>query len=131
MSEIVWEQRIREGIEAYNRGDWDAVLIDASDDVELKRADISPDARDVVRGRERVLEYFRPDVFTDQHIDPLQIVVGDDAVYVRMRFSARGAGSGIPVEIESHAVYRIADDRLIRLEIYGEEPEARAAAGLA
>jgi ketosteroid isomerase-like protein len=130
MSEIDWEQRIREGIEAYNRGDWEAVLADASEDIELKRADISPEARDVVRGRERVLDYFRPDVFQDQRIEIREIEIGEDAVYVRMNFSARGAGSGIPMELESHTVYRIVDDLLVRLEIYADAPDARAAAGL-
>ncbi|MGH2952519.1 MAG: nuclear transport factor 2 family protein [Solirubrobacterales bacterium] len=130
MAEIDWERRLREGIEAYNRGDWEAVLTDASDDIELQRADISPEARDIVRGRERVLEYFRPEVFEDQRIDLREIEIGDGAVYMSMRFSARGAGSGIPVEIDSYAVYRIADDLLTRLEIYADEPEARAAAGL-
>jgi ketosteroid isomerase-like protein len=130
MAGIDWERRLRDGFEAYNRGDWEAVLTYASDDVELQRAHTSPDSREVLRGREQVLAFFRPDVFEDQRIDVLDLEVAPDAAYVRMRFTARGAGSGLPAEIESYNVYRIANGLLTRVEIYADEQEARAAAGL-
>ena len=50
------------------------------------------------------------------------------ALIGHMRFTARGAGSGLPAEIESWSVYRIAGRRFNRLEIYATEEDARRAA---
>jgi ketosteroid isomerase-like protein len=125
-----WERRLRDAIAAFNRGEYDAVLGLASDDIELQRASASPDSREVVRGREQVVEYLRPNIFSDQRIEILNLEIGDDTALVRTRFSARGSGSGIPVDVESWTVYRVEGEALTRIEIYNDEAEARAAAGL-
>jgi ketosteroid isomerase-like protein len=125
-----WERILREGFDAFNEGDWEAVLEHASEDVEVRRIETSPDSMDVVRGREQVRAFLRPDAFADQHIEVLAMEHGADAVYVRMRFTARGAGSGLPVDIDAHNVYRFAGDRLTSIELYGDQAQARAAAGL-
>jgi ketosteroid isomerase-like protein len=127
---VDWERTLRDGIAAYNRGEYEQVLANASEDVELRRADNSPDSREVLRGREQVLAWFHPDVFEDQRIELLEFELGDDALFTRVRFTARGSGSGLPVEIESYTVYRISGDQFTRLEIYVDADEARAAAGL-
>lgn len=126
-----WEQRLRDAIEAYNRGDYEAVIDLASDDVELQRAGNAPESREVLRGRAQLLEFFRPQAFDDQQLKIGKIVVGTDAIVARMIFTARGRGSGIPVEIESWAVYRVEGETLTRIEIYNDEQAAREAAGVA
>ena len=125
-----WEARLRKAIEAYNRGDYEAVVDLGSDDVELQRASRAPESREVVRGREQVLEFFRPQVFDDQRLELGEVEVGPDAILAQTTFTARGRGSGIPVEIESWNVYRVRGDALSRIEIYNDAVEARAAAGL-
>jgi ketosteroid isomerase-like protein len=130
MDEIDWEERLRDGLAAYNRGDYEQVLAYASDDVELKRTDDSPDSMEILHGRAAVLGWFQPDAFTDQHLELLKLDTGVDSVVGHLRFTARGAGSGMPVEIESFVVYRLDGGLVRRLEVYNEEPAARAAAGL-
>jgi ketosteroid isomerase-like protein len=127
---VDWQDRIRDGIEAYNRGDYSRVVALATDDVELQRAGTSPESRDVVRGRDALLEFFRPDAFTDQRNELLGIEAGDRVVVATLRFRARGTSSGLPVEIDSWIVFRIEGESFTRLEIYADEDEARAAAGL-
>ena len=125
-----WEARLRESIEAFNRGDYESMMSLATADVELQRADVSPEARDVVRGRDAVLEFFRPDVFTDQRLELLGLAGSPPALIGHLRFTARGAGSGLPVEIEAWSVYRLEGDRFSRLEIYATEEDAQRAAGV-
>lgn len=125
-----WEERLRGAIEAYNRGEYEAVMDLTSDDVELQRAATSPESREVLRGRDRVLEFFRPDVFEQQEVRADDIEVGEDSLIVHTLFKARGRGSGLPVEIESWVVYRVEGETLTRIEIYNDPAEARAAAGL-
>ena len=128
MDQAAWEQRFRDGVEAFNRGDYEGLLDLATHDAELQRAPDSPNSREVIRGREALVEFFRPDAFEDQRSELVELEFGNEAVLARILFRARGAGSGIPVEIESFVVFRIAGDRFTRMEIYPEHDEARAAA---
>jgi ketosteroid isomerase-like protein len=125
-----WETRLRAAIDAYNRGDYEAVMDLASEDIELQRAGNAPESREVVRGREAVLEFFRPEVFEDQRIELGELEVGSDAIVAAQSFTARGRGSGLPIDIDSWVVYRIGGDVLTRIEVYNDEAEARAAARL-
>ena len=54
---------IRAGIEAFNRGDSEAILETLTEDVEWKRVDGLPDGGGVLHGREAVREFLKPDVF--------------------------------------------------------------------
>jgi ketosteroid isomerase-like protein len=132
MAGIDWEARISEAIDAFNRGDYETALTHASDDVELRRIDTSPDSRDIVRGRERVVEFFRPDVFVDQRGELVEFVpAGEGTTITRIRFSARGAGSGLELPpLDSFVVWRIDGDAIARIEFYTELEAARRAAGL-
>jgi ketosteroid isomerase-like protein len=132
MDEIDWERRLRDGIEAYNRGDYAAVLAFAADDVVLKRPADAPEGKQTVDGREAVLQFFRPDVFREQYLDLHEVHEGDGALVARITFSATGAGSGMAISLDSFLVYTLAPSReeITRIAIYNEEHEARAAAGL-
>lgn len=130
MSELDWEQLLRDGLDAYNRGEWDAVLPYAALDIELQRAPTSPEAGTLVRGREQVVEFFRPDALSEQQLDMLEFHEGAGAFLAKMRFSAKGAGSGLPVELIAFIVYRVEGERVTRIEIYNEEADGRRAAGV-
>jgi ketosteroid isomerase-like protein len=106
------------------------VLDAASDDVEYQRGANAPGAREVIRGKETLTQYFRPDVLEDQRFEILDLDVGTQSAVARMVFSARGAASGITVDNESWVVYRITDDLVSRIEVYEAQAEARDAAGL-
>jgi ketosteroid isomerase-like protein len=121
MSEIDWEARIREALDAYNRGDYAEALKHASDDIELRRINTSPDLRDPILGREEVIEFFRPDVFEDQRTELLELIRPTaGAIVTKVRFSARGAGSGLDVPpLESFVVWHIPGDAITKIEFFG------------
>jgi hypothetical protein len=78
-------------------------------------------------------EWMEPSAFEDQRIEPTEITVAGDKVLLLLHSSARGAGSGIDMEIEAWSVITIDADGLVtRIESYfrHEEQEARTAAGL-
>ncbi len=121
---------LRRAYEAFNRGDFDAAIAIAHPNVEYVRPGIetSLEGADAARG------WMEPDAFAKQRIEALDFEVHGDKVLVRQRFSARGAESGIELEVESWAVWTLdAEGRVTRGEVYlkHEEAAARKAAGLA
>jgi hypothetical protein len=127
---VDWEAVYRDGVEACNAGDWDAVVAFAADDVELQRSPLSPEANVVVKGREAVRDFFKPDLLADQRLTTEEFRMTDDGFLVRLTVTARGAESGIPVELVTWIVYRVSGDLVTRIEFYDERDQAFAAAGL-
>jgi ketosteroid isomerase-like protein len=116
-------EAIRRGYDAYNRGDYDAALELMHPDVVFVR----PGGQHELRGVEAFRAWMEPDAFESQISEPLQIEIGDQKVLVRQRTSARGAGSGIEMAIDSWAVWRFDEDRRItRVETYLDHEEAEA-----
>jgi hypothetical protein len=117
-------------LEAVGRADYDAATELVHPQVEL----IPPGAQAPRIGAGRFRAWMEPDAFAEQVIQPLDWAAGEGGrVLSRQHIKARGAGSGIELEIESFTVWSFDDDRLItRVEIYlpHEEAKARAAAGL-
>jgi ketosteroid isomerase-like protein len=122
-------ERVRSILEAFNRGDVEAVVQVVHPDIEFTRVgDQSP-----VRGLASLREWMEPDAFQDQRFEPLDITANGNKVLVRQRFTARGAGSGLELDFTTFAVFTLGDDGLVtRLEgfLAHEEAEAREAAGL-
>ena len=74
-----------------------------------------------------------PDAFEEQRIEPLDFRVEGRKVLVHQHAQARGAGSGIELDIEYWTVWTFDDDLLVtRMESFlpHEESEALEAAGL-
>jgi ketosteroid isomerase-like protein len=120
---------LRGAYDAFNRGDYDTVLELARPDVEYASTGIEAP----VAGADAVRAWMEPDAFDRQHTEPLSFEVNGNRVLVRQRFSARGAESGIELDVHSWAVFTFDDDRRVaRAEMYleREEAEARRAAGL-
>ena len=128
MTDPGWEQRFRARIESFNAGDWDAILEDAAEDIELQRAPTSPDAGEVVSGRDAVLEFFKPDLFADQHVVIEKFHLAENCFWVQTRFTATGSASGLEISLVTYAIYRVSGDEITRIEIYDDESAAREAA---
>ena len=63
--------------------------------------------------------------------EPVEVVEGDDIVLVHGVFHARGAGSGIGLDVETYVVYRFGDDGLAcRVENWREREDAERSSGL-
>jgi hypothetical protein len=122
--------RARRCLEAVGREDYDAAIELIHPQVEL----VPPGAQTPRVGAGRFLRWMEPDAFAEQVIQPLDWVAGEGGrVLSKQHIKARGAGSGIELEIESFTVWSFDDDGLItRVEIFlpREEAKARAAAGL-
>jgi ketosteroid isomerase-like protein len=127
-AEIV--RRLRATFDAFNRGDFDAAVAFMHPDIELVRAGVQPP----LQGTEQVRAWMEPSAFEYQIVELIDITVAGNKVLVLTNTKARGASSGIEVEIAAWNVFTVDDDlRLTRAETYflQEEDEARRAAAVA
>lgn len=123
-------ERVSEGIEAFNRGDHDALLAMLAADVEWKRVDGLPDEGGTIRGRDAVREFLEPEVFSAARFEPLEMVESGDTVLVHGRFHARGAGSGIELDVDTYVVYVLEDGLTRRVENWRRREDAERSSGL-
>jgi ketosteroid isomerase-like protein len=120
---------LRRGYEAFNRGDFDAAVEITHPEIEF----VPPGGQASLRGAEALRAWMEPDAFEEQRIEPLELRVQGNKVLVRQHAQARGAGSGINLDMEAWAVWTFDDDLLAaRVESYlpHQESEALEAAGL-
>ena len=107
-----------------NAEDYDAAIELAHPDVVLIRAGGAGE----VRGIEALREWMEPDAFESQVTEHLGFEVHGERVLSRVRSQARGAGSGIEIDIDAWIIYSFDDEgRMTRVEIFleHEEDEAR------
>jgi ketosteroid isomerase-like protein len=126
-AEIV--ERVRAGFAAFNRGDFDEAVAMMHPDVEY----IPVGGQAPIRGIDRLREWMEPSAWDLQVIEPLDITVAGNKILMHSRTSARGAGSGIKMEVEAWTVMTIdADLLVIGIETFlpHEEQQARSSAGL-
>jgi ketosteroid isomerase-like protein len=121
-------EKLRAAYEAFSRGDFDAAIELARPDAEF----IRPGVEGSLRGAAAIREWMEPDAFEEQRVEPLAFEVNGDRVLVRQHTRARGAGSGIELEIETWAVIAFEEGLIARGQVYplDQEHEAREAAGL-
>ena len=123
--------RLREAYAAFNRGDYDDALEGA---VHAEIEFFPPGAQPPIRGAGGFRAWMEPDAFESQTLEALDMQATDNGVLVRQRMIARGAGSGIEMNIELWAVWTYDEAGLI-VRVHGflphERAEAFAAAGLA
>ena len=120
---------LRRSYEAFNRGDFDAAVESAHPEIEF----VPPGGQASLRGAAAVRAWMEPDAFEEQRIAPLDFRVAGNKVLVRQHTQARGAGSGINLDMEIWAVWTFDDDLLVtRMESFlpHQESEAVEAAGL-
>jgi len=70
------------------------------------------------------------DAYPDLRVEPLEICVNGDLVFVWTRFTGHGADSGAAMEMELAHVVTIEDGKTRRIQEYFDRAEALAAAGL-
>jgi ketosteroid isomerase-like protein len=120
---------LRRIYEAFNRGDFDAAIAVVDPEIEY----VPPGGQSSLKGAEAVRAWMEPDAFEDNQVEPLEFTIHDNKVLVRQHATARGAGSGIELDVEIWAVWTLNDDGLAtRLEVYlpHQGTEALEAAGL-
>jgi ketosteroid isomerase-like protein len=119
----------RRWLRAISREDFDAALALVHRDVVL----VPPGNQPPYRGAESLRRWMEPDAFRDLVVNPLEtLVVTDRTILGKQRAKARGAATGIEVDVISWSVWTFDEDGLItRIEIYldHEKDKALEAAG--
>jgi ketosteroid isomerase-like protein len=118
-------ERLRQGYEAFNRGDYAAATEWVHPDVVM--VSLSP-GRTETRGAEALRAWMEPDAFESQTSEPVEIEIKGNKALIHQRTKARGSGSGLEMEISSWAVWTFDDEgRVTRIEnfLVHEEDEAR------
>ena len=119
-------ERIGQLYAALSQGDLDAAAELGHPDVVLVRAA----GQGEVRGREGLRAWIEPDAFETQRLEPLGFETAGDRVLAHVHSTARGAGSGIEIDVDAWTVYTFDEDgKFTRVEIFleYEEDEARRA----
>ena len=122
-------ERVKASYEALKRKDFDGAVEIAHPEIEF----VPPGGQFPRRGVEAVRAWMEPDAFETQSFEPLDFRVNGNRILVHQHVSARGAGSGIELELDSWAVWTFDDEgRATRIEGYLPQEEAQAleAAGL-
>jgi ketosteroid isomerase-like protein len=119
-------ERLRRTYELFNAEDFDAAIEMAHPDIVFVRSGEQSE----VRGADAVRAWMEPDAFESQSIEPEEFEAAGSRVLVRQHATARGAVSGIEVEIESWTLWTFDDDgKATRMEFFlpHQEDEARRA----
>jgi ketosteroid isomerase-like protein len=125
---------VRAAMEAWNRGDWDAVLKDMAPDFVLDNSTALGEWRGVHEGADQVKGMWQK--FTEPwesvRIEISEFIdVGDHVVLTRQKahFVGRG-GIEVPGPVRSGWLWTIRDGALVHLAVYADLDDALEAAGL-
>jgi uncharacterized protein len=124
------EERVRDVVDAINRGDVDGFLARIHADFEWKVLKVSPLAG-TYRGREQVRAYVEEwiNTFYDVRLDIEELAEMDDEVLVVVRGSAWGKASGVEVKNHFCQLWTVSAGVPTQLHEYATREEALAAAG--
>ena len=120
---------VRLAFAAMSRGDYDDTIALLRPDVEY----FPPGGQSPLHGADRLRQWMEPDAFDEQTIEALSFEESQGKLLVQQRLKARGAASGIELELVSWSVWSFDEAGLVaRIEIYlpTEGARAREAAGL-
>jgi len=124
---------VRESWEAWSRGDMGALFDFYDPEVVWDMTHSYVPDMGLFHGHEGIRDFFRQwrAFFAEYYAEPEEFVDAGDSVIVRVRQGGRGRSSTVNVEMPAYwQVYALREGRAVRVEIYREEPDARAAAGL-
>jgi ketosteroid isomerase-like protein len=120
-------------LDAFNRQDFDAFVALLSPDVVWEENPELPGLREVYRGRAEVREWMVAvlEVVENLHIEVEEVTeLGDDRVFTETVLTARGKGSGVPVELRFWMVLWFAESKITRRQVSWTRDQALEAAGL-
>src|SRR3954447_19227820 len=112
---------LKRGYELYNAQDFDGLEAMVSPDIVFERDGGAPP----IRGYAAFRAFNEPDAFEWQRIEPLEFVVAGDKVFVPIRIRAKGAISGVELDMEAWQVWTFADGLPVRLAHTFDEERGR------
>ena len=125
------QELLLHGLDAWNRGDWDAALETISPDVEWRISQPLFDMPLVSHGRDGVRAFWEKwtEIWEEIHIEVERIVPRDDGVAAFVRWRARGR-DGVEVDQQVVFVFTIRDGLTTHFIAYWDPEEAVEALGL-
>ena len=117
------------GIEAYNRGDFEAMaeFFDPAVECHIASGLGNPGTWHGLDGFREMTETWR-DAFAEDRSEVISASMPDDNhLIAEMRQTAVGSGSGVPVEMTNVYLLEIRDGRAVRFHIYADREAAMAA----
>jgi ketosteroid isomerase-like protein len=121
---------IEAGVEAFNGEDHERLISLLTEDVEWKRVDGLPDQGGTLHGRDEVRAFLEPEIWDSARFQVVDVVDAGDIALVHGVFHARGAGSGIELNIDTYVVYRLRDGLACRVENWRRREDAERSSGL-
>jgi len=118
---------ITAGIAAMIEGDHDRVADMFAVDAEVQRVD----QFGVVQGREAIRKWLEPDAIEPVQASVTALEERGDRVLATCELRMRGTGSGAEVANTIFVVLTFRDTQVSRMELYFQQAQAEAAAGLA
>ena len=124
---------VRKAFDAFRRGDVEAVLRLAEENVAIMQAPELPGLPTERRGHAGVLAAFAnwPDQWDDYAIEVREVIADPgDYVVVGTRERGRGQQSGVEVVAEATFVFTVRDEKITELRTFVHERQALEAVGL-
>jgi ketosteroid isomerase-like protein len=126
-------EALRAQVEALNRGDLDAWLEGFDREVEFREPPEWPGGEEGT-GREAALATMLRAMEDAEdlniEIERIEELDRPDRLFLTTHVTARGKGSGIPVDFNRYDVITMRDGKILRAEIYLNRDQALEAAGL-
>jgi ketosteroid isomerase-like protein len=123
---------VERAFEAFDRGDFDAVLALCDEDIVISQPRELPGAPPILHGHAGVLESFElwPEQWDDFRLEILDMRDLGSHVLVSARTFGRGKQSGIEVEARFTFVFTLRNGKLSEWQLFLREEEALEAVGL-
>jgi ketosteroid isomerase-like protein len=125
------ERLIRQGYDAWNRGDWETMEQLLAPEFEVDATDrvLNPARYEGIEGFRR-FAFEMAEVWDTWVIEPLELVERAEQMFVEHLVRARGKGSGVEVEQTYWSVWTMRDGKGAKLTLYVDRDRALAGAGL-
>lgn len=122
---------IKRGMDAFNRGDLDAVLEQVSPEIEFKSYLLGMEG-EFPKGHAGIRWWWDRirETFPDLRYEIQETRDLGETVIVKFRNTGSGATSGAPIELTLWSVFSLRDGKVIGWESFRTEAEALDAAGL-
>jgi ketosteroid isomerase-like protein len=118
--------------DAWNRGDFDAMVKHVADDVEWLTSGVFPDFDPVYRGHDGIRRFWDTMQVAWKVIEvrATRFVEYGDRILIELHFNGKGRGSGVEVERDWAQVFTYRGDRITRIAGYPSVSDAREGEGL-